>query len=87
MAAILSRNPAGVVVNEIQNLPKPVTISVNKTELKTYRTVLKKLEKRVRRRNFPRLQIIRENSENDPADNMHRIEGDILYRRERQAAI
>ena len=69
MTDVLSRNPAGLEVKEIQNLSKPNTVSVNKTELKTDRTVLKKIEKRGRQRNDPRLQIIRENSENK-----HRIE-------------
>jgi hypothetical protein len=42
MTDVLSRNPAGLEVKEIQNLSKPNTVSVNKTELKTDRTVLKK---------------------------------------------
>jgi len=42
MADIVSRKPAGLEVNEIQNLSKPNTISVNRTELKTDRAVLKK---------------------------------------------
>jgi hypothetical protein len=54
--------------------------------MKTERAVLNKLEKRGRQRNDPRLQI-RENSENDPADNKHRIERDVLFLWDRQAVI
>jgi hypothetical protein len=42
---ILSRNPAGLKVKEIQVLCKPNVISVKKIELKTDQTVLKKLVK------------------------------------------
>jgi hypothetical protein len=41
LADILNRNPAGLEVNEHQDLTKPNTISVNKTELKTDQAVLK----------------------------------------------
>jgi len=41
LADILSRNPAGLEVDEIQDLTKPNTISVNKIELKTDQAVLK----------------------------------------------
>ena len=57
---ILSRNPAGLEVNEIQNLSKASTISVNKIELQTDQAVLKNLEKLAdKQRKDPRLQIIR----------------------------
>jgi len=35
----------------------------------------------------PRLRIIREKAENDPADNKYRIEEDILFRRDRLGAV
>jgi hypothetical protein len=41
LADILSRNPAGLGVDEIQDLTKPNTISVNKIHLKTDKVVLK----------------------------------------------
>jgi hypothetical protein len=41
LADILSRNPARLEVNEIQDLTKPNTISVNKIELKTDQALLK----------------------------------------------
>jgi hypothetical protein len=37
--------------------------------------------------NDPRLRIIREKAENDPADNKHRIKEDVLFRRDRLAEI
>jgi len=44
LAYILSRNPAGLEVNEIQDLTKPNTISVNKLDLKTDKAALKILK-------------------------------------------
>jgi hypothetical protein len=44
LADILSRNPAGLEVKEFQNLSKPSTISVNKTDLQTEQAVLKNLK-------------------------------------------
>ena len=38
-------------------------------------------------RNDPRLQIIREKAENDPADNLHSIKGDVLFRVDRRGTI
>ena len=73
MADILSRNPAGLDVNEIQDLTKANTISVNKIELKIDQAVLKNLADK--QKNDPRLRNIREKAENDPADK-HRIEED-----------
>jgi len=32
-----------------------------------------------KQKNDPRLRIIREKAENDPADNKHRIEEDVLF--------
>jgi len=81
LADILSRNPAGLEVNEIQDLTKPNTISVNKIELKIDQALLKNLADK--QKNDPRLRIIREKAENDPADNKHRIEEDVLFRRDR----
>jgi len=40
----LIRNPAGIEVDEIQDLTKPNTISVNKLDLKTDKAVLKILK-------------------------------------------
>jgi len=40
-----------------------------------------------KQKNDPRLRIIREKAENDPADNKHRIEEDMLFRRDRLGAI
>ena len=86
LADILSRNPAGHEVDEIQDLTKPNTISVNKIDLKTDKTVLKKLKNLAdKQKNDPRLRIIREKAENDPADK-HRIEEDVLFRRGRLGA-
>jgi hypothetical protein len=57
---ILNRNPAGLEINEIQNLPKSITSSVNKTELKTGQAVLKNLKNLAdKQRNDPKLQITR----------------------------
>jgi len=57
---ILSRNTTGLEVKEIQNLSKPSTISVNKTELQTEQAILKNLKIFVdKQRNYPRLQINR----------------------------
>ena len=42
LADILSRNLTGLEINEIQDLTKPSTISVNKIELKIDQAVLKK---------------------------------------------
>ena len=52
---------------------------MNKKELKTDQAVLKNLADKE-----PRLRIIRENAENDPADNKHRIEEDVQFRRDRR---
>jgi len=60
MADILIWNPAGLEVHEIQNLSKPCTVSVNKTELKTDRAVLKKLNNKEDR------EMTQENSEYNP---------------------
>ena len=88
LADILSRNPAGLEVDEIQDLTKPNTISVNKIELKTDQAVLKNLKNLAdKQKNDPRLRITREKAENDPADNKHRIEEDVLFRRDRLGAI
>jgi hypothetical protein len=77
---ILSRNPAGLEVDEIQDLTKPNTISVNKIYLKTDKAVLKNLENLAdKQKNDPRLRIIREKAENDPADNKHSIKEDVLF--------
>jgi hypothetical protein len=90
LADILSRNPAGLEVNEIQDLIKPSTacISVNKIELKTDQAVLKNLKNMAdKQKNDPRLRIIREKAENEPADNKHRTEEDVLFRSDRLGAI
>ena len=84
MADILSRNPAGLEVKEIENLTKPNTITVNKIELKTDQVVLKNLADK--QKNDPRLRIVREKAENDPADKKHRIEEDVLFQRDRLGA-
>jgi hypothetical protein len=74
LADILSRNPAGLEVNEIQDLTKPTTISVNKIELKTDQAVLKNFKKLAdKQKNDTKLRIIRDKAENDPADNNNRI--------------
>ena len=81
MAYILSRNPVGLEVNEVQDLTKPNTMSVNKTELETDQAVLKNLKNLAdKQNNDPRLRMIREKAENDPADNKHRIEEEVLFR-------
>jgi hypothetical protein len=88
LADILSRNPAGLGVDEIQDLTKPNTISVNKIDLKTDKAVLKNLKNLTdKQKNDPRLRIIRDKAENDLADNKHRIEEDMLFRRDRLGAI
>lgn len=80
MADILSLNPAGLEVNENQDLTKPNTISVNKTELKTDQVVPKNLRNLVdKQKNNPRLRIRREKAENGPANNKHRIEENMLF--------
>jgi len=78
LADILSRNPAGLEVNEIQDLTKSNKISVYKKDLKIDKTVLKNLANK--EKNDPRLRIIRQKTKIDPA-NMHRIEEDVLFRR------
>ena len=88
MADILSRNPTGLEVNEIQDLTKPSTISVNKKELKIDQAVLKNLKDLAdKQKNDPRLRIIREKAEKHPAGNKHRIEVDVLFRRDRLGAV
>jgi hypothetical protein len=88
LADILSQNPAGLGVDEIQDLTKPNTISVNKIDLKTDKAVLKNLKNMAdKQKNDPRLSSIREKAENDPADNKHRIEEDVPFRRDRLGAI
>jgi hypothetical protein len=85
---ILSRNPAELEVNEIQDLTKPNTISVNKIELKIDQALLKPLKNLAdKQKNDLRLRIIREKAENDTANNKHRIEEDVLFRRDRLGAI
>jgi len=84
LVKILSRNPVRLEVDEIQDLTKPNTISVNKIELKSDQAVLKNLADK--QKNDPRLRIIREKAENDPADNKHRIEEDVIFRRDRLGA-
>jgi hypothetical protein len=80
LADILSLNPAGLEVNENQDLTKPNTISVNKTELKTDQVVPKNLRNLVdKQKNNPRLRIRREKAENGPANNKHRIEENMLF--------
>ena len=86
LADMLSRNPAGLEDDEIQDLTKPNTISANKIDLKTDKAVLKNLKNLAdKQRNDPRLRIIREKAENDPADK-HRIEEGVLFRRDRLGA-
>jgi len=53
--------------------------------LKTDQAVLKNLADK--QKNDRRLRIIREKAKNDPADNKHRIEEDVLFRRDRLGAI
>ena len=85
---IQHRNPTGLVVNEIRNLSKLSTISVQETELKTDRSVLKNLKNFAeKQRNDPRPQIIREKAENDPADRQHSIKRDVLFRTDRHCTI
>jgi hypothetical protein len=87
LADILSRNPAGLEVNEIQDLTKPNTISVNKIELKIDQAALKNLKNVAhKQKNDPRIRIISEKAENEPAHNTHRIEEDVLFRRDRLGA-
>jgi hypothetical protein len=84
LADILSRNPAGLEVNKIQDLTKPNSISVNKIKLDTDQAVLKNLKNLAdKEKNDPRLRILREEAENYPTDNKHRVEEDILFRRDR----
>jgi len=51
---ILCRNTAGLEVNEIQDLAKPNTISVNKLDLKTDKAALKNLKKIGRQKRITR---------------------------------
>ena len=84
LAGILSRNPAGLDVNEIQDLTKSNKISVYKKDLKIDKTVLKNLADK--EKNDPRLRIIREKTKNDPA-NKHRIEEDVLFQRDMEGHV
>jgi ribonuclease HI len=84
LADILSRNPAGIGSDEIQELTKPNTISVNKIDLKTDKAVLKSLKSLAdKQRQDPRLRSIMEKVEDDPA-NKYRIEEDMLFSRDRR---
>jgi hypothetical protein len=83
LADILSRNPAGLEVNEIHDLTKPNTTLVNKIKLDTDKTVLKNLADK--QKNDTRLRMLREKAEKDPTDK-HRIEEDVLFRRDKQGA-
>ena len=88
LADVLSRNPAGLGINEIQELTKPNTISVNKIELKIDQAVIKDLRNLAdQQRNDQRLRVLREKLEKDPNDKNHTIEGDILFRRDRREAV
>jgi hypothetical protein len=62
LADILSRNPAGVGGDEVQELTKPNTILVNKIYLKLDKALLKSLKTLAdTQRQDPRLRNIREN--------------------------
>jgi hypothetical protein len=60
LADILSRNPAGLEVKEIQDLSKPNTISDNTIELKIDQAILKNLKNVAdKQKKGPRLRIIK----------------------------
>jgi hypothetical protein len=87
LADTLIRNPAGLKIEEIQELYKPNTISVNKIDLQINRSVLKDLKNLAdKQRTDTRLQKITAKAENDPSDSTHRVEGDVVFWRDRQGA-
>jgi hypothetical protein len=87
LADTLSRNPTGLKTEEIQDLYKPNAILIYKIDLQINRSVLKNLKDLVvKEKADPRLQNIREEMENTPADSKHRVEGEVLFRRDRLGA-
>lgn len=75
------------MVEEINALSRPNTISVNKIDVGVDQRVLKELKKLADlQRSDPKLRIVRDKFVNNPADKRHTIEREVLFRKDSRGA-
>jgi transposase InsO family protein len=87
LADVLSRNPTGLGIEEINALSRPNTITVNKIDIGVDKGVLKDLKNLAEiQKADPKLNIVREGAVNNPEDKRYRIEEEILFRRDSREA-